>query len=438
MTANRFATILYRNTSKITLILIYALLEWILIVLLLFNSLFSYLIIKFAQYFGLKPPCTWCTTPDHIFEPAKNIHRKHFCEIHAKEISNLGFCSNHRKLSEFGEMCDDCLSSGPEFTLKCAHKRNLISEDDDDHHHIEEGCDLNKKISDFATDSFNKADDQGPLRAEIEEDVIPNMPTSVASPHNLHEKKDYGTEESLDGSVTSELESGDGIVTVERLKSVLRAEQKALQTLYSELEAERSASAVAANQMIAMMDQLQEEKAAMQTSEYDREDLQLLNELVVDREKAKQELEKELEGVRKKLSDYEDSDGLSVDLNRDAKEEEGFYSKQECSNSKIRVDEVIDMEESLADFEEERLSILVQLKVLEEKLVSLEHEEERRSEGTTPLEDLHKENDIRVDENTCYSDESNEHLLQEILKHLHDLRDVELLERNLSDGANMK
>lgn len=437
MTANRFATILYRNTSKITLILIYALLEWILIFLLLFNSLFSYLIFKFAQYFGLKPPCIWCTRPDHIFEPAKNIHRKHFCEIHAKEISKLGFCSNHQKLSEFGEMCEDCLSSGPEFTLKCAHKRNLISEDHDNHH-IEEGCDFSKKRSGFATDSFNKADDHGPMRADIEEDVIPNMPTSEDSPHNLHEKKEYGTEESLDGNVTSELESGDGVVTVERLKSALRAEQKALQTLYSELEEEQSASAVAASQMVAMIDQLQEEKATMQKSEYDQEALQLLNELMVKREKEKQELEKELEGVRKKLLDYEDSDGLSVDLNRDAKEEEGFYSNQECSKSKNRVDEVVEMEESLADFEEERLSILVQLKVLEEKLVALENEEERRFEGSAPVEDLQEENGIRVDENTCNSDESNGHLLQEILQHLHDLRDVELLERNLNDDDNMK
>ncbi|KAL2485030.1 Myosin-binding protein 3 [Abeliophyllum distichum] len=685
MTVNRFATILKRNTSKITLILIDALLEWILIVLLLFNSLFSYLIIKFAEYFGLKPPCICCTRLDHIFEPAKNnknIHINLFCEIHAREISKLGFCSNHQKLSEFAEMCEDCLSSGPEFTLhpgikelamiqgdkgkgslncsccgvrlcdniysscimlknfwdvlECAHKRNLIAEtgDDDD---IKELCDFDKKRSDFATDSFdddqsfqnkcenqmvselvqveltnsmaeeekgknnvkdeyhdnsqefnldsenretkaklvgenvaldvdkneeikfsvldsmemevdknspvfrakewhlvtgefaeetifsvdqipsqnagdvqamafivseevarisngeteteaevligtdipdlditdeiqnddpitlyeypcedsltsfasfNKADDHGPMRIQFEEDPTPSTHISMDSLHNLHEKlvmletKDSRTKESLDGSVTSELEGGDGLVTVERLKSELRAEQKALQTLYSELEEEQRASAVAANQTMAMIDRLQEEKAAMQIealhyqgmmeeqSEYNPEALQLLNELMVKREKEKQELERELEGVRKKLLDYEDSDGLSVDLNQEVKEEEGFDSNQECNSPKTPANE-----ESLAEFEEERLSILVQLKVLEEKLVSLDYEEERPFEDSKPVEDLHKENGIRVDENTCYSDESNEHLLQEILQHLHDLRNVELLEKNLSDGA---
>ena len=75
--------------------------------------------------------------------------------------------------------------------------------------------------------------------------------------------------------------------------------------LYAELEEERSAVAIAATQMMAMINMLQEEKAAMQMealqyqrmmeeqSEYDQEALQLLNELVTKREK--QELERELE-----------------------------------------------------------------------------------------------------------------------------------------------
>ena len=75
--------------------------------------------------------------------------------------------------------------------------------------------------------------------------------------------------------------------------------------LYAELEEEQSAAAIAANQMMAMINRLQEEKAAIQMealqyqrmmeeqSEYDQEALQLLNELVTKREK--QELERELE-----------------------------------------------------------------------------------------------------------------------------------------------
>lgn len=35
------------------------------------------------------------------------------CEIHASEISKLGYCSNHRKLAEAQDMCEDCSSSRP-------------------------------------------------------------------------------------------------------------------------------------------------------------------------------------------------------------------------------------------------------------------------------------------------------------------------------------
>lgn len=275
---------------------------------------------------------------------------------------------------------------------------------------------------------------------ESEEDKVPDTPTSLDSFNQLHkkllllEKRDSGTEESLDGSVTSELEGSDGVVTVEHLKSALRAERKALHALYSELEEERSASAVAANQTMAMINRLQEEKAAMQMealqyqrmmeeqSEYDQEALQLLNELMVKREKEKQELEKELEVYRKKFSDYEmkekirilrrskdgstrsgfssascsnaeDSDGLSIDLNQEVKEVEGFYSHQDYSNQNTPVDAVVNLEDSLADFEEERMSILEQLKVLEEKLLTLDHDDkEQNFEDVKEIENLHLEN----------------------------------------------
>ena len=93
----------------------------------------------------------------------------------------------------------------------------------------------------------------------------------------------------------SDIEGGE--VTIDKLKSALKSERKALSTLYAELEEERSASAIAANQTMAMINRLQEEKAAMQMealqyqrmmeeqSKYDHEALQLLNELMMKREK---------------------------------------------------------------------------------------------------------------------------------------------------------
>ncbi|XWS36891.1 hypothetical protein CRYUN_Cryun20dG0124400 [Craigia yunnanensis] len=266
---------------------------------------------------------------------------------------------------------------------------------------------------------------------EAEEEKFPDTPTSLEGMHYLHkklllfEKKESSTEESLDGTVVNEMESGDSIQTIERLKTSLKADRKALNALYAELEEERSASAIAANQTMAMITRLQEEKAAMQMealqyrrmmeeqSEYDQEALQFLNELMIKREKEKEELEKELEVYHKKVLDYEakekmrimrkskdgrvqsrkssatcsymeDSDELSIDLNREAEDEDSSFSgHQESSSDNTPADAVLNLEEmaldcvnhmsaldeTLTEFEEERLSILDQLKALEEKLL---------------------------------------------------------------------
>ncbi|EEF31194.1 conserved hypothetical protein [Ricinus communis] len=281
---------------------------------------------------------------------------------------------------------------------------------------------------------------------EVEEEKFPETPTSVDCFNYLHkklfEKREPGTEESLDGSVVSETDGGDPLLSVEKLKTALKAERKALNALYSELEEERSASAIAANQTMAMINRLQEEKAAMQMealqyqrmmeeqSEYDQEALQLLNELMLKREREKQELEKELEVYRKKVLNYEakekiimlrkskdgsvrsrnssatcsnseDIDELSIDLNREARDEDGsIYGNQDSININTPGDEAINLEEialdcvkqisslddSLAEFEEERLSILDQLKALEERLIALNDKElinDRNSVGSS-------------------------------------------------------
>ncbi|KAI3462161.1 hypothetical protein Pfo_018824 [Paulownia fortunei] len=115
MAANKFATMLHKNCHRIVVILVYAVLEWILILLLLLNSFFSYLIGKFAKYFGLKPSCTWCSRLDHILDSKKqaNFHRDHVCEAHGTEIAKLGYCSNHKRLAESRNLCGDCSSSRP-------------------------------------------------------------------------------------------------------------------------------------------------------------------------------------------------------------------------------------------------------------------------------------------------------------------------------------
>lgn len=200
-----------------------------------------------------------------------------------------------------------------------------------------------------------------------------------------------GVEESWDG-----MESGAGILTIEKLKSALQAEHNSLTALYAELEEERSAAAIATSQTMAMITRLQEEKAAMQMealqyqrmmeeqSEYDQEALQLLNELMLKREKEKQELEREVEVYRKKALEYEakektimikrkvgiaeETDELSTDLNHDS------YSNN-ITDGGVNFEEMgkdlSSLDDSLAEFDEERISILEELKALEEKLFTL-------------------------------------------------------------------
>ncbi|CAN6465979.1 unnamed protein product [Victoria cruziana] len=271
---------------------------------------------------------------------------------------------------------------------------------------------------------------------DLEEEKAPDTPTYIEGIHTLRkrpmiDRKDSGTE-SFDGSVVSEIEGGEALI-IERLKSALKTERNALNALYTELEEERNAAAIAANQTMAMITRLQEEKAAMQMealqyqrmmeeqSEYDQEALQLMNELMVKREKEKQELEKELELYRKKVLRYEarekrmrktkssengenvivdhevgrslmsspssstwDSDELSVDFDDgdddtvailESNKNTPVDAVMESSNGHENTKELTTLDESLADFEQERDSILVQLKALEEKLFTLSDEE---------------------------------------------------------------
>ncbi|KAF2307019.1 hypothetical protein GH714_023362 [Hevea brasiliensis] len=115
---------------------------------------------------------------------------------------------------------------------------------------------------------------------------------------------------SLDGSIFSEIE---GESVVDRLKLQIEHDKKLLSALYKELEEERNASAIAANQAMAMITRLQEEKATLQMealqhlrmmeeqAEYDMEALQKTNDLLIEREKELQDLEAEVDFYRNNL-----------------------------------------------------------------------------------------------------------------------------------------
>ncbi|TVU47663.1 hypothetical protein EJB05_07269, partial [Eragrostis curvula] len=284
-----------------------------------------------------------------------------------------------------------------------------------------------------ATDT-TRLDHQPDEQNEAEEDGdrAPETPTyGVATQRSdrmflLERKRSLSL--SLDGSAASET---DGAVeppsSVDQLKSALHAERRALSALYAELEEERSAAAVATNQTMAMINRLQEEKAAMQMealqyqrmmeeqSEYDQEALQLLNELVTKREREKQEMERELELCRQKLQHYEDrerrrmaagfkANGASAspsgsgssassgseDSDEVASDEDcelaespdggnGLQSSSDAARSpgtgQDGTGHLVALDDSLTYFEMERLSILEELKTLEERLFTLEDDD---------------------------------------------------------------
>ncbi|WZZ11434.1 hypothetical protein YC2023_097355 [Brassica napus] len=88
--------------------------EWLLMVMLFANSIFTYVITKFADYSQLQSPCLICSRLDHILGNTKDLKTSHwdmFCSKHKSEISSLVYCHAHGKLVDVRGMCEACLVS---------------------------------------------------------------------------------------------------------------------------------------------------------------------------------------------------------------------------------------------------------------------------------------------------------------------------------------
>ncbi|KAK9080476.1 hypothetical protein SSX86_000234 [Deinandra increscens subsp. villosa] len=143
---------------------------------------------------------------------------------------------------------------------------------------------------------------------------VPLAETAVASSPRFGSKlsKKFPTERS---DLVSDLNDdtpleGDSILHV--LKRQVRSDKRMLMVLYQELNAERSASAVAANNSMAMITRLQAEKASIEMealqyqrmmeeqAEYDDEAIQILKEMLIQKEKDIKVMEADLETYREK------------------------------------------------------------------------------------------------------------------------------------------
>ena len=134
-------------------------------------------------------------------------------------------------------------------------------------------------------------------------------------------ESNYSVLEPSDGSLTDDIE---GESSLENVKKQLELNKKSMAALYKELEEERSASAVAASQTMAMINRLQEEKAAMQMealqylrmmeqqADHDHEAIQNLHDLLTEREKELLDMDAELANCRR-LLESEPFNGARID-----------------------------------------------------------------------------------------------------------------------------
>ncbi|KAF8766167.1 hypothetical protein HU200_007667 [Digitaria exilis] len=86
-----------------------ALLEWILMLLLFIDAVYSFLVTRFARFCRLPAPCPFCTRLDHVLGNEKPcFYRELICKTHKSEISSLAFCRLHQKLAGAKSMCEGC------------------------------------------------------------------------------------------------------------------------------------------------------------------------------------------------------------------------------------------------------------------------------------------------------------------------------------------
>jgi hypothetical protein len=156
--------------------------------------------------------------------------------------------------------------------------------------------DLKSLLSQLSTASRATDSDSPTVQNHHEQAILNNITRAVSLDKNYS-----GISESM-------VNEAEGECTIDQMKQQIELDCKSISRLWKELEEERNASAVAANQTMAMITRLQEEKAAMQMealqyqrmmeeqSEYDREDLQKMTVIV-------RNLQAEIEGYKIKLKD---------------------------------------------------------------------------------------------------------------------------------------
>ncbi|XP_073143304.1 probable myosin-binding protein 4 [Henckelia pumila] len=164
-------------------------------------------------------------------------------------------------------------------------------------------------IKEFSTSEVGSSSKVTSPSASEKNDEFRTIPISASLG-----RSDSEHHESSDGISDGDI-IGEGLV--DRLKRQVEHDQICISSLHQELEVERSAATIAANQAMAMITRLQEEKASFrmealqylrlmeEQAEYDTEALERANDLLSEKEKELQDLESELEFYRNNIVEKE-------------------------------------------------------------------------------------------------------------------------------------
>ncbi|KAG2321256.1 hypothetical protein Bca4012_055808 [Brassica carinata] len=387
---------------------IYAILEWIIILLLFVDGLLAFFSNQFSKLFDLKTPCLLCTRLDHVLVGTNPdfYYNDSICDSHKKNVSSLAYCHVHKKLSEIKRMCEGCLLSFAteketdvdtyKSLIGILHKDLELLIDDEhqkafpvtgskpDQHRAnnrfqeQQRCSCCGELLKIKTEKPNSTNNRSFFAApspsprvsfnqrtmdfskfsdlpEEEDavhtkDTLDRTPSFVRGGHNRFFSD--SAQNSPRWSVRSmkktlidqngpDAEVLDGDSILHHLNRQVRLDRKSLMDLYMELDEERSASAVAANNAMAMITRLQAEKAAVQMealqyqrmmdeqAEYDQEALQSMNGLLIKREEDMKELEAEVEAYRLRFGLLMGEDEEQQQQQEDGKEGEAEQQPQQ-------------------------------------------------------------------------------------------------------------
>ncbi|KAK4350475.1 hypothetical protein RND71_029788 [Anisodus tanguticus] len=101
MASRSFKRLVELKMGRVGFFFVYAVLEWVMILILFIDGFLALFTNEFAKFFELKVPCLLCTRIDHIFIKRNSsfYYNDSICEVH-KDISSLAYCHVHKKLSD--------------------------------------------------------------------------------------------------------------------------------------------------------------------------------------------------------------------------------------------------------------------------------------------------------------------------------------------------